>query len=84
MGSSSDSVKALVNELESKVASVQGRRMQTLELKKQVENAMSEYGALPPDLLERLDTLLINLTAAARENVCTNARCPYYRKCKMK
>lgn len=84
MRSSSDSLKALVNELESKAASVQGKRMQTLELKKRVEIAMSEKRALPPELLERLDTLLINLTYAARENVCTNARCPYYRKCKMK
>lgn len=84
MGSSSDSLVALVNELESKAASVQGKRMHTLELKKRVEIAMSESKALPPELLERLDTLLINLTFAARENVCTNARCPYYRKCKMK
>jgi hypothetical protein len=37
------------------------------------------------DLQERLDLLHLELVASTRENVCTNERCPHYKKsCKMR
>jgi hypothetical protein len=41
--------------------------------------------AADPQILSRLDHLLIVLTEAARENVCTNTKCPHYsKKCRMR
>jgi hypothetical protein len=86
MTSSSKRWLALVLELESKAGAVQGSRMKALELKQKVEAALREAESkdLAPELLSRLDLLLVNLTAEARENVCTNPSCPYFRKCRMK
>jgi len=44
----------------------------------------TRFHDISPELQERLDSLLVELTTATRENVCTNTRCPHYhKKCKM-
>jgi len=44
-----------------------------------------EFRDLAPDLQEKLDLLHVELTALTRENVCTNEKCPHYKKsCKMR
>jgi uncharacterized protein YigA (DUF484 family) len=62
--------------------------MRAMELKSTVEEALSLAEsdiAADPQILSRLDHLLIVLTEAARENVCTNTKCPHYsKKCRMR
>ncbi len=56
-------------------------------LKKDVEAALSnaEAACADPEIIDRLYRLLISLTEASRENVCTNTKCPHYsKKCKMR
>jgi hypothetical protein len=56
-------------------------------LKEEVEHTLdwAEANSAPMDLLIRLDELLLKLTEASRENVCTNAKCPQYnKKCRMR
>ena len=55
-------------------------------LKAQVEKLMEESEAVsaPPDVVDRLDGLLMTLTEAVRD-ACTNEKCPHYgKKCKMR
>jgi len=82
-----DSWNSLADELESQAKSIQGQKMAALELKGRVEKAISDAEAAfqPPELISRLDLLLMDLTEAARESACTNTRCPQYgKKCKMR
>ncbi len=56
-------------------------------LKKEVEEALhiAEAAGADPEIIDRLDGLIIILTEASRENVCTNTKCPHYnRKCRMR
>ncbi len=46
--------------------------------------ALMRSEEVPPELADRLDMLLIELTDASRD-VCTNTKCPYYgKRCKMR
>ena len=76
----------LAGELESQARTVRAGEGARL-LKDIVEEAMSmaENGCAPPDIIDRLDLLLIHLTEKSRENVCTNTKCPHYnKKCRMR
>lgn len=56
-------------------------------LKKDIEAALSkaEAAGADPAIIDRLDGMLISLTEASRENVCSNTKCPHYnKKCKMR
>ncbi|HWQ18910.1 MAG TPA: hypothetical protein VN455_03975 [Methanotrichaceae archaeon] len=82
-----DSWNALADELESQAKSVQGQKMEALKLKGRVEKAISdaEAASKDPELISRLDLLLMDLTEASRQSACTNTRCPQYgKKCKMR
>jgi len=85
---SDESWSAVADELEAEARGIKGEKMRALELKGKVEKALtlaeSDSGA---DLqtTSRLDHLLLVLTEAAKENVCTNTKCPHYsKKCKMR
>jgi hypothetical protein len=85
---SDHSWKALAEELEAEARFIQGERMRALQLKGRVEEALalaeSDSGA-DLETIGRLDDLLIVLTEAAKENVCTNTKCPHYsKKCRMR
>ncbi|MFB3764945.1 MAG: hypothetical protein ACE14P_06805 [Methanotrichaceae archaeon] len=72
----------LVSDLESKA-----RSENAAALKKEVEDALhiAEAANADSDIIDRLDGLLLVLTEASRENVCTNTKCPHYnRKCRMR
>jgi len=61
--------------------------MRTLELKNKVEKALhhAESALANGDAVNRLDMMLMVLTEKAKENVCTNQKCPHYnKKCKMR
>jgi hypothetical protein len=64
-----------------------GDRMQTQELKNRVEKALqhAESASADVEAVNRLDMMLMVLTEKAKENVCTNQKCPHYnKKCKMR
>jgi hypothetical protein len=82
-----DSWNTLVDELESQARSIKGQKMAATQLKERVEKAMSdaEAASLSPELISRLDLLLMDVTEEARESACTNTKCPQYgKKCKMR
>ncbi len=73
----------LVANLESRASNNDDPRI----LKEEVEHILNwtETNSAPMELLMRLDELLLKLTEASRENVCTNTKCPYYnKKCRMR
>jgi len=74
----------LVHELEAQAGSAKGEKARVL--KGTVEKALAEAEATfaRPEIIDRLDDLLVALTEASRD-VCTNTKCPYYnKKCKMR
>jgi hypothetical protein len=73
----------LIADLESSANNTENLRL----LKEKVEHTLdwAEANSAPMDLLIRLDDLLLKLTEASRENVCTNTKCPFYnKKCRMR
>ncbi|MFZ3147485.1 MAG: hypothetical protein WA137_00430 [Methanothrix sp.] len=45
----------------------------------------AEAASADASLIDRLDMMQIVLTQAAKENVCTNTKCPHYnKKCRMR
>ena len=47
--------------------------------------SMAEASSADASLIDRLDMMQMVLTQAAKENVCTNTKCPHYnKKCKMR
>ncbi len=77
----------LVMQLEAETTELNGERMQARHLKEKVEEALSKAESLflDQEIVNRLDTLLIRLTEASKENVCTNTKCPHHnKKCKMR
>jgi len=45
----------------------------------------AEAASADASLIDRLDMMQMVLTQAAKENVCTNTKCPHYsKKCKMR
>jgi len=64
-----------------------GDRMRAQELKNRVEQALqhAESASADEEAVNRLDMMLMVLTEKAKENVCTNQKCPHYnKKCKMR
>lgn len=78
--------EAIIRELETEFDSLDGEMMRAMELKQRTGNALAlaESGA-DSGVISRLDSLFMRLTEAAKENVCTNTKCPhYYKKCRMR
>jgi hypothetical protein len=76
----------LAFDLES-AAKIAGLGEASKRLLAQVIDAMSlaESNLAPAEIIDRLDNLILILTEASRENVCTNTKCPHYnKKCKMR
>jgi len=76
-----------VAELEREAASLHGERMRTLDLKQRVTQTLQEAESAfaGAEIIDRLDLMLMTLTEAAKENVCTNTRCQHYSKnCRMR
>ena len=70
----------LVEQLEREASSLHGERMRAMNLKQRVAEALGEA-----EIIDRLDLMLMTLTEAAKENVCTNNKCPHYdKKCRMR
>ena len=64
-----------------------GDRMRAQELKNRVDLALQHAESVSADeeAVNRLDMMLMVLTEKAKENVCTNQKCPHYnKKCKMR
>jgi len=56
-------------------------------LKEDIQRVLdwAETNSANSELINRLDNLLVCLTEASREKVCTNTKCPHYnKKCKMR
>jgi len=78
---------ALVERLERESAFARYERMLARDLLPRVAQALqeAESASLGAEMIDRLDMMLITLTEAAKENVCTNTKCPHYdKKCKMR
>ncbi len=76
----------LANDLQAKALIVSAGES-SKALKYEVEEAITkaESNHAPPDIIDRLDLLLLKLTEASRDNVCTNIKCPHYnKKCRMR
>lgn len=73
-----------IRDMEDRASYIKGEKARTLKAEAEVALARAEASAARPDLIDRLDLLLLNLTEASRD-VCTNTRCPHYgKKCKMR
>jgi hypothetical protein len=73
--------------LEAEFAVSRKEKMLAHNMLQKVAKALSEAEAASSDasLIDRLDMMKMVLTEAAKENVCTNAKCPHYnKKCKMR
>lgn len=77
---------AIVRKLEAEFDSLDGEKMRALELKSRTAAALDlAESAADAAVISRLDSLLVRLTEKAKENVCTNTKCPhYYKKCRMR
>ena len=77
----------LVEQLEREASSLHGERMLAMNLKQRVAEALgeAESSSAAAEIIDRLDLMLMTLTEAAKENVCTNNKCPHYdKKCRMR
>lgn len=73
-----------MRELESRAAYLKGEKARTLKDEVEMTLARADATHAEPELIDRLDTLLISITVASRD-VCMNTRCPHYStKCKMR
>jgi hypothetical protein len=73
-----------VRELEDRAAYLKGEKARALKKEVEMNLAMAEAAGAGPELIDRLDVLLLSVTEASRD-VCTNTRCPHYNgKCKMR
>lgn len=71
-------------DFEERAAYLKGEKAKALlsEVAGALERAELERAG--PELIQRLDALVLSLTEASRD-VCTNTRCPHYNgKCKMR
>ena len=75
-----------VSDLEREFSSLHSDWMRSVELRDRIGEIVEgpDFPDLSPDLQGRLDLLHVELVALTRENVCTNERCPHYKKsCKI-
>jgi hypothetical protein len=73
--------------LEAEYALSRKEKMLAHNMLEKVALALSEAEAASADasLIDRLDMMQMVLTKAAKENVCTNTKCPHYnKKCRMR
>jgi hypothetical protein len=73
--------------LEAEFAVSRKEKMLAYNMLQKVVKALSEAEAASADasLIDRLDMMQMVLTQAAKENVCTNTKCPHYsKKCRMR
>jgi hypothetical protein len=73
--------------LEAEFALSRKERIQAHNMLQKVSKALSEAEGASADasLIDCLDMMQMALTEAAKENVCTNTKCPHYnKKCKMR
>lgn len=74
--------------LEAEFAVSRKEKMLAHDMLQKVAKALSEAEAAASadaSLIDRLDMMQMVLTQAAKENVCTNEKCPHYnKKCKMR
>ena len=76
-----------IAKLEAEFAVSRKEKMLAHDMLQKVAKALSEAEAASADasLIDRLDMMQMVLTQAAKENVCTNEKCPHYnKKCKMR
>jgi hypothetical protein len=79
--------KALLQELEAEAADLRKESTRARDLRRRAEQSLqlAESASAEAEIINRLDFLLMGLTEAAKENVCTNTKCPHYSKrCKMR
>ena len=79
--------KELLQELEAEAAALRKESTRTRDLRRRAEQSLqlAESASAEAEIINRLDFLLMGLTEAAKENVCTNTKCPHYSKrCKMR
>lgn len=73
--------------LEAEFAQSRKEKMLAHKMLEKVAKALSEAEAASVDasLIDRLDMMQMVLTKAAKENFCTNTKCPHYnKKCRMR
>ncbi|MDD1751006.1 MAG: hypothetical protein LUO89_14170 [Methanothrix sp.] len=73
--------------LEAEFAVSRKEKVLAHKMLQKVAKILSEAEAASADasLIDRLDMMQMVLTQAAKENVCTNTKCPHYsKKCKMR
>ncbi|MEI6102573.1 MAG: hypothetical protein WCP70_01375 [Methanothrix sp.] len=73
--------------IEAEFAVSRKEKMLALDMLEKVAKALSEAESASADasLIDRLDMMQMVLTEIAKENVCSNAKCPHYnKKCKMR
>ncbi len=78
---------AFLKDLEGELADIRKERTRASHLLQKAEVALrqAEQASAGEDVINRLDMMLLALTDAAKENVCTNTKCPHYsKKCKMR
>lgn len=76
-----------LSKLEIEFARSRKEKMLAHDMLQKVAKALSqaEAASVDPSLIDRLDVMQMVLTEAAKENVCTNTKCPHYnKKCKMR
>ncbi len=78
---------ALLKDLEGEFANIRKERMRASRLlqKAKVALGLAEQASAGEDVINRLDMMLLVLTEATKENICTNTKCPHYnKKCRMR
>jgi hypothetical protein len=74
----------MVRELEAQAGSLKGEKARILKGTIETALAKAEATSAGPEIIDRLDDLLVRITEASRD-VCTNTMCPHYnKKCRMR
>jgi hypothetical protein len=79
--------KELLQELEAEAAALRKESRRARDLRRRVEQSLqlAESASADAEIINRFDFLLMGLTEATKENVCTNTKCPHYsKKCRMR
>ena len=77
----------LLARLEAEFAVSRREKMLARNFLARVAAALSQAEETSADtaVIDRLDMMLMQITEAGKENVCTNTKCPHYnKKCKMR
>ncbi len=77
----------ILADFEKEFASARKEKMHAAKMLREVGLylAQAERTDAGADVIDRLDLMNMALTQAAKENVCSNTKCPHYnKKCKMR